>query len=82
MTMTSTLWTRKKISLVLATVTVACAAVLLFAGLTPTKPAPAVSLGAEWQCSRTLFMTTCTKALQTKAGLQGSPRESLCSRRT
>ena len=81
--MTSTLWNRKKISLALATVIFACAMAFLSAGLAPTKPAPSVSLGAGWQCSKTLFMTTCTKTLQTKAvlqSLQQARKESRCAR--
>jgi hypothetical protein len=76
-----TRWTRKELALILAIVIFVCAVVLLLLSLAPSKPLPSADLGAEWQCSKTLFMTTCTPTRHAEAGLQASHKGAMCLRR-
>ena len=56
------MWTRKTRALVIATFTLASAAVLLIAMAAP-QPMSVATLGSEWQCSKTAFvLTTCRHA--------------------
>jgi hypothetical protein len=94
--MTSTLWTRwtrKELTLILMIVIFVGAVVLLSVGLARPKPISSASLGdtslgdtslgvgLEWQCSKTLFLTSCTKAVRSATVLHGAHNEAMCSRR-
>jgi hypothetical protein len=55
--MNRTLWSRKSIAFVAATLILACVAILA-----RSKPFPDSGLSAEWQCSKTAgVLITCTK---------------------
>jgi hypothetical protein len=56
------LWTRHEITLVLALLVVAGAALCLVAKLARPQPLEDTVMGDRWQCSKTAFViTTCTK---------------------
>ncbi|MGX9431992.1 MULTISPECIES: hypothetical protein [Bradyrhizobium] len=56
------MWIRKTRALVIATFTLAGAAVLLIAMAAP-QPTSVAALGSEWQCTKTVFvLTTCRPA--------------------
>jgi hypothetical protein len=78
-----TRWTRKELMLILAIVIFVGAVVLLSVGLARPKPIPSASLGVglEWQCSKTLFLTSCTKAVRSATVLHGAHNDAMCSRR-
>jgi hypothetical protein len=57
--MTYKLRTRKALAFIVVIVALACAA-----GFTRPKPFPNAALGADWQCSKTLIMTSCTKVVR------------------
>jgi hypothetical protein len=73
--MIGTLWTRKQQALMVAAVTLACAAGFLSTGLAQPRPASSAGLGVEWQCSKTAgVLTVCTKVLDTRP-VSNSSRE-------
>lgn len=66
------MWTRKARALVIATFTLAGAAVLLMAMAAP-KPVSVAALSSEWQCSKTAFvLTTCIQSPKTLRPAAGS----------
>jgi hypothetical protein len=80
MTPTSrTRWTAKELALTLVTLTCICA--LIFLSHSLARPFPNADLGAEWQCSKTLFLTTCTRIPQTPAAFHGMRKDANCLRR-
>ena len=73
--MIGTMWTRKARALVIATFTLAGAAVLLTAMGAP-KPVSVAALGSEWQCSKTAFvLTTCTLVRHAAPMLASDPTQ-------
>jgi hypothetical protein len=79
--MTCTFWTRKEIALIAVFVTLAFAAVFLSVRLSRQKPFPSADLGVEWQCNKTLFLTTCTKTLHVEPVLDSLRKNQMCLRR-
>jgi hypothetical protein len=60
--MTKKSWTRKAITLIVATLTLVCAFALLSAGATRPEPFASPVLNAQWQCTKTAgILTICTK---------------------
>ena len=73
--------TRKELAFIAVIVALACAAALLSFGLTRPKPFPNAALGAEWQCSKTLMMTSCTRVVHVSPALDHPHHAPLCTRR-
>jgi hypothetical protein len=40
-----------------------------------------LGVGLEWQCSKTLFLTSCTKTIRSAAVLHNAHKDAMCSRR-
>jgi hypothetical protein len=88
MAMTPTLWTRwtrKQLTLILVIVIFICAVIFLSVGLARPKPIPGASSGdassgVEWQCSKALLLTTCTKTVRNAAVLHAH-KDAICLRR-
>jgi uncharacterized SAM-binding protein YcdF (DUF218 family) len=73
-------WTRKELALILMIVTFICAVIFLSVSLARPKPYPSAKLGADWQCSTSLFMTSCTPAPQTEIVLHHPHKGAMCLR--
>jgi hypothetical protein len=65
----NTRWTRKEFALILMIVTFICAVIFLLYNLAPPKPFPSAKLGADWQCTASLLVTSCIRAPHTEAVL-------------
>lgn len=76
-----TRWTRKELVLILAIVTFVCAVIFLSISLARPKPVASATLGADWQCRKALFATTCTRTLHSKSMLHSSHLAPVCPRR-
>jgi hypothetical protein len=74
-------WTRKELALILMIVTFVCAAIFLSVSLARPKPFPSAKLGADWQCRKSLFVTSCTRAPHAEAVLHRPQKEAICLRR-
>jgi hypothetical protein len=70
--------TRKQLAFIV--VALACAAAFSSVGLAHPKPFQNAALGAEWQCSKTLIMTSCTKVVRVSPVLD-RPHNAMCTRR-
>jgi hypothetical protein len=82
MAMTYKLCTRKELAFITVIVALACAAALLSFGLMRPKVFSNAALGAEWRCSKTLIMTSCTKvAVHVSPVLDHHPDVPICTRR-
>ena len=72
-------WTRKRLVLILAFVSLACVVSLFAAGLTVAEPLPGAEIGPDWQCSRTaLVFTTCRRVKHAEAISLRARREPAC----
>ena len=78
--MTYKLRTRRELALILIIVALASAAALLSFGFTYPKPFVDAALGADWQCTNMLIMTTCTKVVRA-APAPDRPHNAMCRRR-
>jgi hypothetical protein len=76
-----TRWTRKEFVPVLTIVTLICAVAFLSDSLARPKPVPSAELGPEWQCTTSLFMTSCTRIPQSEAVVDIPLKKAVCSRR-
>lgn len=75
-------WTTRKLAVVSAAVTLIGAAVLLSLALAYPKPISSAELGAEWQCTRTLVWTSCSRIRDTTAVVQSVRKDAPpCPRR-
>jgi hypothetical protein len=81
MAMTYKLRTRRELAFVVVIVVLACAAAFVSLGLTHPKPFQDAALGAEWQCSKTLIMTSCIKVVRASPA-PDRPHNAMCTRRT
>jgi hypothetical protein len=81
MAMTYKSCTRKQLAFIVVIVALACAAAFLPFGLTRAQPFPSVALGAGWQCSKTLIMTSCTKVVRVSPALDQAHNAAICPRR-
>jgi hypothetical protein len=74
-------WSRKGLALVGAFAILACAALLLSVGSTYPEPFPYAAVSADWTCSKTAgILTVCTKAPQSKTGLDHARNAPSCLR--
>jgi hypothetical protein len=62
-------------ALVLIVTTLACAAALGSVVLTYPRTVSNPALGAEWQCRKALFMTTCSRVSRVQPAIQRRFRE-------
>jgi hypothetical protein len=81
MAMTHKLRTRKELAFIVVIVALACAATSLTFELTYPKPFLNAALGAEWQCSKTLIMTSCTRVAHVSPVLDRPLGAPACLRR-
>jgi len=72
--------TRKQLAVIVVIVALACAAAFVPFGLTRAQPSPNVALGAEWQCSKMLIMTSCTRVVRALP-VTDRPHNAMCTRR-
>jgi hypothetical protein len=79
--MTYRLCTRKELAFIVVIVALACAAALLSFGLMRPTAFPNAALGAEWQCSKTLIMTSCTRVAHVSPVLDHPHNAPVCTRR-
>jgi hypothetical protein len=79
--MTYRLCTRKELAFIIVIVALACAAALLSFGLMRPKAFPNAALGAEWQCSKTLIMTSCTRVVHVSPVIDYPHNARICTRR-
>jgi hypothetical protein len=79
--MTYRLCTRKELAFIAVIVALACAAALLSFGLTRPTAFSNAALGAEWQCSKTLIMTSCTRVVHVSPAPDRPHDAPLCTRR-
>jgi len=74
-------WTRKELALILMIVTFICAVIFLSHSLARPKPVPNATLGADWQCTASLFATSCTRVPHAETVLHHPHKEGICLRR-
>ncbi len=79
--MTYKLCTRKELAFIIVIVALASAVASLSFGLTHPKPFPNAALGAEWQCSKTLMMTSCTRVVHASPVIDHPHNAPICARR-
>jgi hypothetical protein len=79
--MTDRSWTGKELAFIVAILALACTAAYLSVRLTRPKPFPSAALGAEWQCSTTLMMTSCTRVVHVSPALDHPHNAPVCTRR-
>jgi len=74
-------WTRKRLVLILAFVSLACVVSLVAAGLTVAEPLPGTEIGPHWHCSRLAFVfTVCSRVSQAEPTLARVAKEPVCRR--
>jgi hypothetical protein len=74
-------WTRRELVLILMIVTFICAVVFLSHSLARPKPFPSAKLGADWQCTASFLVTSCTRAPHAEAVLNHPHQDRICLRR-
>ena len=75
--MTPVLWTRKQLAFILTIVTFVCVVAFLSLSLARSEPFPNADLGTEWRCSKTLFVTSCTRTPHTPAAFHSAHKDAL-----
>lgn len=73
-------WTRKELVLSLMIVTFLCAVIFLSVSLARPKPFPSAKLGSEWQCRKSLLLTSCTRSPHPEAILHRPHQDATCLR--
>jgi hypothetical protein len=73
--------TRKQLAFIIVVVTLACTAASVPFGLTRAQSVPNVALGAGWQCSKMLFMTSCAKVVRASPAIDRPHNVAICLRR-
>jgi hypothetical protein len=74
-------WSRRRLALVGAIVTLTSVGLFLFVTLADPKPFPSLELGADWRCTRTFLLTTCSRAGPVAPVVQSSRRNTQCLRK-
>jgi hypothetical protein len=81
MAMTNRFWTRRHLAFIVVILALACPAAFLSVEVIRPTSFTSAALGAEWQCSKTLMMTSCTRAVHAEPLRNGPHNEPVCTRR-